>query len=96
MVKSVLLISSTARKGGGNSGLLCDAFAKGARDAGHRAEKVCPGDKHINYCTGCGACLEEGCPCLPEDDMPRILDQMTRNDVIVMATPVDFYTMSPK
>lgn len=93
MAKDVLVISSSLRRGG-NSDLLCDAFAQGAQDVGHRAEKICLRDKHINYCTGCGACLEEGKPCPQRDDMAEILDQMIRADVIVMATPVYFYTMA--
>ena len=93
MVKDVLVISSSPRRGG-NSDLLCDTFLEGARDAGHRAEKIFLRDRHINYCTGCGACLEEGKPCPHQDDMAEILDQMIGADVIVMATPVYFYTMA--
>lgn len=41
MSKNVLIISASPRKGG-NSDLLCDQFLKGAREAGHTAEKVIP------------------------------------------------------
>jgi len=93
MTKNILVFSSSPRRGG-NSDLLCDAFLQGAQDAGHHAQKIFFRDKHINYCTGCGACLEEGKPCPQGDDMAEILDQMIRADVIVMATPVYFYTMA--
>lgn len=50
-------------------------------------------DKKINYCTGCGTCLNEGKRCPQKDDMSEILEKMIAADVIVMATPVYFYTM---
>ena len=39
MSKKVLVISSSPRKGG-NSDILCDAFAEGAREDGNEVEKV--------------------------------------------------------
>jgi multimeric flavodoxin WrbA len=57
MNKKVLVISSSPRRGG-NSDLLCDQFVAGTQKAGHDAEKVFLKDKKINYCQGCGACLD--------------------------------------
>ena len=92
MSKNVLVLSSSPRKGG-NSDLLCDQFVTGARDAGHHAEKICLKDKTIHYCTGCGTCLNGAKSCPQNDDMGEILEKMIAADVIVMATPVYFYTM---
>lgn len=93
MSKKVLVLSASPRKGG-NSDLLCDQFMLGAKEAGHTVEKIFLRDKEINYCTGCGACynMENSCP--QEDDMPEVLEKMITSDVIVMATPVYFYTMN--
>jgi multimeric flavodoxin WrbA len=93
MSKNVLVLSSSPRKGG-NSDLLCDQFVLGAREAGHGAEKVFLRDKIINYCTGCGTCFEGAKRCPQKDDMPEVLEKMIAADVIVMATPVYFYTMA--
>lgn len=93
MSKNVLILSSSPRRHG-NSDLLCDEFMKGAQSAGHYVEKVFLRDKDIRYCVGCGACSEKGLPCPQKDDMSIILDQMIHSDVIVMATPVYFYTMA--
>lgn len=92
MMKRVLVLSGSPRKGG-NSDLLCDRFAEGARDAGHEAEKVFLRDKKIRYCLGCLACEEHGGRCAHKDDMAGILAKMLAADVIVMATPVYFYSM---
>ena len=91
MNKSVLVLSSSPRKGG-NSDILCDQFMKGAEEAGHHTEKVFLKDKKINYCTGCGTCFNTG-KCSQKDDMAEVLDKMISANVIVMATPVYFYTM---
>jgi multimeric flavodoxin WrbA len=93
MSKKVLVISSSPRIGG-NSDLLCDQFVSGSEEAGHQAEKIFLKDKKINYCTGCGTCIDRGKGCSQKDDMAEILDKMVTSDVIVMATPVYFYTMS--
>ena len=91
MSKKVLIISSSPRKGG-NSDTLCDQFLKGAEEAGHTVEKVFLRNCKINYCMGCGACNSTH-TCVQKDDMKGLLDKMLAADVIVLATPVYFYTM---
>lgn len=93
MSKKVLVLSASPRKGG-NSDLLCDQFMLGAKEAGHETEKIFLRDKEINYCIGCGACYNTGKGCPQEDDMPEVLEKMIAADVIVIATPVYFYTMN--
>ena len=46
MNKKVLIVSSSPRKHG-NSDLLCDEFARGAKDAGNEVEKVFLADNVI-------------------------------------------------
>ena len=93
MTKKVLVLSASPRKGG-NSDLLCDQFMLGAKEAGNQVEKIFLRDKKINYCLGCGACQGNGGKCVQNDDMAEVLDKMIAADVIVMATPVYFYTMN--
>ncbi len=93
MAKKVLILSASPRKGG-NSDLLCNQFLRGAKEAGNQAEKIFLRDKEINYCRGCGACQGNGGKCIQKDDMAEVLDKMISADVIVMATPVYFYTMN--
>lgn len=92
-MKKILVLSASPRKGG-NSDLLCDEFIRGAADAGNSVEKLWLSNYKINYCTGCGLCSEFGRPCPQQDDMAVILEKMIQADVIVMATPVYFYTMN--
>ena len=91
MSKRVLVLSSSPRRGG-NSDTLCDEFIRGAQQSGHEVEKLFLRDHKINYCMGCGVCNSTH-NCIQKDDMESILDSMVNADVIVMATPVYFYTM---
>lgn len=90
-IKNVLIISASPRKNG-NSDLLCNQFAKGAKEKGHQVEKVFLASEAIGYCRGCGVCSTTQ-KCVQKDSMERILDQMVNADVIVLATPVYFYSM---
>lgn len=90
-MKNVLIISASPRKNG-NSDMLCGRFAKGAEESGHRVEKVFLASENIGYCRGCGVCNSTH-QCVQKDDMAEILDKMIKADVIVLATPVYFYSM---
>lgn len=90
MAKNVLIISGSPRKGG-NSDTLCEQFAAGARAAGHRVEKVSLAGKQIGFCRGCYACRSGHCP--QQDAARGIIEKMLTADVIVLGTPVYFYTM---
>jgi Multimeric flavodoxin WrbA len=91
-MKNVLILSSSPRKGG-NSDMLCNQFAQGASEAGYQVEKIRLAELDINYCTGCGVCFEKKMLCSQKDDMAEVLEKMVAADVIVLATPVYFYTM---
>lgn len=91
-MKKVLILSGSPRKGG-NSDLLCDEFLRGAREAGNDVEKVFLGSKNIGYCKACYYCKNHDGACAIKDDMAEILDKMQAADVIVMASPVYFYSI---
>lgn len=92
MSKKILVISSSPRKGG-NSSYLCERFAEGARQSGHEVELISLVGKKIGYCAGCYGCQTLGA-CVQKDDAKEILDKMLAADVLVLGTPVYFYTMS--
>lgn len=92
MSKNVLILSASPRKGG-NSDTLCDQFGKGAQEAGNHVEKLRLAELHIEYCSACYACKKLG-HCVKRDDMAMVIDKMKASDVIVLATPVYFYTMN--
>ena len=91
-MKKVLILSGSPRKGG-NSDTLCDEFMKGAIEAGNEVEKVFVAGKNIGYCKACYACKDTGV-CVIKDDMAEVLQKMLDADVIVLSSPVYFYSIS--
>lgn len=91
MSKKVLILSGSPRKNG-NSELLCGQFQKGAEEAGHQVQMIRVADKKIGYCRACYACKETGA-CVIQDDMGELLQNMIDADVIVLASPVYFYSI---
>ncbi len=92
MAKKVLILSGSPRKGG-NSDLLCDEFVRGAVEAGHEVEKIRIQEKKIACCTGCSVCQETG-SCVIKDDMTEVMQKMIDCDVMVLASPVYFYSVA--
>lgn len=92
MKKKILIIAGSPRIGG-NSDTLCDQFMDGARSSGHEVEKIYLSKQSIHYCIGCNACQNTHI-CFQKDDMQSIIEKMKEAKVIVLATPVYFYSMS--
>ena len=92
MSKKILILSASLRAGS-NSETLANAFADGARAAGHTVEVVSLRGKSIAFCRGCLACQTLG-RCVIDDDAVAITEKMQHADVIVFATPIYYYEMS--
>lgn len=90
-MKKVLILSGSPRENG-NSDILCSEFAKGAEDAGHQVEKIRVADLNIGYCRGCYACKSSGV-CAIKDDMAGLLQKIIDSDVVVLASPIYFYSI---
>lgn len=91
MSKKVLILSGSPRKNG-NSDLLCNEFYRGAIEAGHIVEKIRIQEKNISCCKACYACQNNGI-CVIKDDMAEIMQKMIDCDVLVLASPVYFYSI---
>ena len=91
-MKKVLILSGSPRKNG-NSDMLCDEFMRGAVEAGNEVEKIRVAEKKIDYCSGCYYCKKSGGVCAIKDDMADVLQKMIGADVIVLASPVYFYSI---
>ena len=91
-MKKVLILSSSPRKGG-NSDILCDEFARGAIEAGNEVEKIRVAEKKISPCLGCYYCRDNGGRCVFNDDMADVLQKIIDCDVLVLSSPVYFYSM---
>lgn len=92
-MKKVLILEGSARANG-NSCILSGEFARGAMEAGHSVETVMAARKKLSGCLGCNACYRNGGTCVQKDDMEEIRGKMLEADVIVLASPIYFYSMT--
>lgn len=85
-MKNVIIFSTSVREGS-NSEILANAFAKGAVEAGNKAEIISLKGKSLNFCQGCNICDTTG-HCVITDDAAAIVDQAEHADVLVFAGPM--------
>ena len=88
----VLGISGSPRKGG-NSDTLLTAFLDEARTLGAETEKITPSSLAIRPCIECRTCEKTGF-CSIDDDMGRVYRLMRQADVIAVASPIFFYSVT--
>lgn len=92
-MKNVLILEGSPRVHG-NSAILAEEFARGAREAGCEVQTINVSRKKVAGCLGCNACYRNGGTCVQKDDMAEIREAMVAADVIVLASPIYFYSMS--
>lgn len=89
----IIILVGSMRKGG-NTDLLAQAFAEGARED-NTVEIISVADYKVNPCIGCNSCFaREGNKCFQIDDMDSIYDKLKTADIVVVASPVYFYGIS--
>ena len=89
---NILVINGSPRAKG-NSDILCDEFVRGAKESGNNTEKISLRDMNIHTCKACYACLRTG-SCVQKDDMSAVLAKAEAANVLVLASPTYFLTMS--
>ena len=92
-MKNVLILLGSPRAHG-NSAILCEEFARGAEEAGCAVETLQLCRMKVSGCLGCNACYRNNGVCVQKDDMAVIREKMLAADVIVLASPIYFYSMS--
>jgi len=88
----VLGIYGSPRKGG-NTDQLLDKALEGARAAGAEVNTVYVRDLQMCGCIECGGCDKTG-KCVVEDDMQRVYPLLEEADVIFLASPIFFYSVT--
>ena len=75
-----------------------DEMLASARACGAEVMKIDLLDKHIEFCTNCRSCTQkEGSirgKCLLDDEMNSILAEIERSDAFVLASPMNFWTVT--
>lgn len=93
-MSSILILSGSPRKNG-NTDSLVASFSRGALSTGNTVEIIRVSDLDIAPCSGCGACEDLGNHiCVIHDEMDIIYKAMMCHDVLVIASPLYFYSIS--
>lgn len=88
----ILGLQGSPRKKG-NTDYLLKAFMQEAEKFGAKTHIIEVADKNITPCKGCGYCEKKGNCVIQDDDMTNeIYSLLRRADVIVVATPIYFYS----
>ena len=87
-----ILVLVTGGRPRGNTRQLADAFAQGAREAGHEVKVLYLQNRDIRGCLGCNAC-RYGKPCVQKDDFAALVPDILWCDALVFASPLYFWTI---
>lgn len=92
MSVKVLGIYGSPRKGG-NTDLLLDRILEGSRAAGAEVESIYVRRLKMSGCLECGGCDETG-ECVVQDDMQTVYPLLQESDIIFLASPNFFYSVT--
>lgn len=93
-LKHVLVILGSPRKKG-NSAILAEKIAQGAKSSGAKVESVFLQDLSISPCRSCYSCQKKGATkCAIDDDMQSLYPKLLSAYAWVIASPVYWFNMS--
>lgn len=94
MSKKIIVLNGSPRKKG-NTSALVKAFTEGAGSTGNSVTEFFLDDMNIHGCKGCfGGGKNPDNPCAQKDDMDKIYPVYKEADIVVLATPLYYWTMS--
>ena len=78
-----------------NTSAMVDAFAEGARSAGHEVEILHVGKMKIAGCLACEYCHGKGeGKCVQKDDMEKVIPAYAESDMVVFASPIYYFDVT--
>nr|WP_321501683.1 flavodoxin family protein [uncultured Dethiosulfovibrio sp.] len=91
----ILALNGSPRGSEGNTQVMVDRFFKGAEAAGAETKTIYVKDLSVGFCKGCFSCwtVTPG-KCFQRDDMDMILEEMSKTDSVIWATPLYHYGMT--
>ena len=90
----ILVLNGSPKKEKSDTLCITRAFLAGMQEAGEQQVHMLHAiDLHIEYCTGCFACMHNGGTCIHEDDMKAILEEILASDLLILSFPLYCYGM---
>jgi len=92
--KKILVLNGSPRKKG-NTSLLIEAFTEGVESSGNNVTTFFLEEMNIRGCKGCfGGGKDPQSPCVQKDDMEKIYPVYEQSDLIVLASPMYYWSFS--
>ena len=89
--KKVLVLTGSPRRGG-NTDLLAEAFARGAKEAGYEVVIYETAHKNIKGCRACDCCFSTGKACVfDDDDFNKLAELLMESYAIAFSVPLYWY-----
>ena len=88
----ILVINGSPKKENSDTMHITQAFLDGMNEVSQNEVHIIHAiDRHIEYCTGCFACMRNGGNCLHQDDMRGILEEILESDLLIWSYPLYCY-----
>ena len=90
-----ILILQGSPRANGNTAWMAEEYRKAAEAAGHKATLVDVAHRKIAGCLACEYCHGKGNgTCVQKDDMQEIHPLLAEAEVLVLASPIYYFTLS--
>ena len=90
----ILVLNGSPKKDKSDTMHITRAFLDGMNEVAENEIKTIHAiDKHIEYCSGCFACMRNGGDCIHHDDMRGILEEILDSDLLIWSYPLYCYGM---
>ncbi|MFH1057932.1 MAG: flavodoxin family protein, partial [Pseudomonadota bacterium] len=86
----VAALNASPHAGIGNTAQMIEMLRPALEAEGLELKHIHLADKEVNYCVGCGFCMERGA-CWIEDDHKAVVKELLDADAVILGSPVYFY-----
>ena len=90
---TIVAVNGSPHAGIGNTASMIEMLHPTLAEEGFELEVINLAKQNIEYCTGCGFCMEKG-RCWIDDDHRKIVEKLLSVDGIVLASPVYFFQVT--
>jgi multimeric flavodoxin WrbA/putative sterol carrier protein len=86
---TIVAVNGSPHTGFGNTSLVIEMLRPILKEEGFELEVINLTGQKVEYCTGCGFCLQKG-RCWIDDDHRKITEKLLSADGVILASPVYF------
>ena len=90
----ILVFNGSPKREKSDTMCITRAFLEGMEAAETQDVKIIHAiDRHVEYCSGCFACMHNGGYCIHDDDMRGILEEILQSNLLIFSYPLYCYGM---